>query len=379
MNENTLSLRELNRATLARQMLLSREKRTKATALRVIERLAGMQAQWPKPPYIGLWTRIEDFARDDLTRLFVRRDAVRATMMRGTIHVVSTKDYVRWRSAIQPLLTRGMRSILREHADAIDLNALVAEARAFFAEEPRTFTELREHLVKRKHQPKIPERAMGLAVRYHVPLAMVPNDAPWGFPASADFAVAESWIGKPIGTSDETEALVLRYLAAFGPATVADVQEWSGLSGLREVVERLRPKLVTFRDARKRELFDLPKAPRPDADVDAPVRFLPEFDNVILGHADRSRFIAEEHRSFVFLPGLRVLQTFLVDGMVAGTWKSERTKRAATLVVEPFGTLTKKAERDVATEGEALLRFVESDADAFDVRFAKPKKARKPS
>ena len=369
----TLTQRRLNRATLARQMLLAREKREKTTALRVIERLAGMQAQWPQPPYIGLWTRIDGFERADLARLFTRRDAVRATMMRGTIHVVSAKDYAAWRPMLQPLLTRGMRSILRGVADEIDLDGLVAEARAFFDEEPRTFTELRAHLVKRKHQPKIPERAMGLAVRYHLPLAMVPTDAARGFPSNADFAVAEKWLGKPVGKSDAPDALVLRYLAAFGPATVGDVQEWSGLAGLREVVERLRPKLVTFRDERKRELFDLPKAPRPDTDVDTPVRFLPEFDNLILAHSDRSRFIAEQHRAFVFLPGLRVLQTILVDGFVAGTWTIERVKRSATLVVEPFGALSKKVEREVAAEGDALLRFHDADAESFDVRFAKPK------
>jgi hypothetical protein len=365
----TLSLRALGRATLARQLLLAREK---TTPVRAIERLAGMQAQWPKPPYIGLWTRLQKFDASALNEQLAGRAVVRATMMRGTIHLVSAKDYLVFRPIVQPLLTRGMRSVLREHVDAIDHARMLAVARAAFDERPRTFTEMRAVLTKL--HPKINERALGYATRMQLPLVMVPTDAMWGFPGNADFAAAETWLGAKIGDDEKPHALVLRYLAAFGPASVADAQTWSGLQALRDVFESLRPKLVTFRDERGRELFDLPKAPRPSEDVAAPARFLPEFDNLILGHADRTRFIANEHKRQVFLSALRVTSTFLVDGVVAGTWKTKRVKRTATLVVEPFAALSKKTQVELGGEADALVRFAEPDADTFDVVFAKPSK-----
>ena len=166
---------------------------------------------------------------------------------------------------------------------------------------------------------------------------------------------------------------MLRYLAAFGPAAVSDAQTWSGLAGLRDVLEQLRPKLRAFRDERGRELFDLPNAPRPPEDASAPVRFLPEYDNLLLSHADRTRLLAEEHRSAIFMSNLRVLPTFLVDGFVSGTWKIEREKAAATLVLEPFEALSAKARQELTTEGNKLVRFVEDQARAFAVRFAKPR------
>jgi hypothetical protein len=165
---------------------------------------------------------------------------------------------------------------------------------------------------------------------------------------------------------------VLRYLAAFGPATAADVQAWSGLQGLRDVVAALRPKLCVLRDERGREVFDLPDAPRPTDDPEAPVRFLPEFDNLIVSRAD-ARFVADEHRSSIFLSALRVLPTFLVDGFAAGTWKSERKKAAASLILEPFAALPKKTRAALEEEGDALVRFLESDARTFEVRLAKPR------
>jgi hypothetical protein len=360
----TLTLRELNRATLARQMLLAREK---ITTVRAIERLVGLQAQLARPPFIGLWTRLKSFKRDDLIRLVQSRKVVRATLMRGTLHLMSTKDYVKLRAALQPALSAGMQSILRDRSQDLPIDKLVAAGRKYFDEEPRTFDELRDHL--RKRFPKGDERAMAYAVRMHLPLIQVPTDAEWGYPGAADFTVAESWLGEPIGSDASPHAIILRYLAAFGPATVSDAQTWSGLHGLKLPFEELRPKLQTFRDERGRELFDLPKAPRPPEDTPAPVRFLPEFDNLILSHDDRTRFVAKEHRAAVFLPALRVISTFLVDGFVAGTWKVERKKDTATLIITPFATLPRKVRDELNDEGERLVRFIERDAQKFEMHY----------
>ncbi len=368
MTATTLSTRQLNRALLARQMLLSREAGTPPGA---VERLAGLQAQLARPPFVGLWTRLEGFRRGDLLNPLHRREIVRVTAMRGTLHLMTAADYLGLRGTLQPMLSRGMQSILRERATALDIAVLEKEARAFFGGAPATFDALRDHL-KAKF-PEGDERAMAYAIRMHLPLVQVPTDAPWGFPAAADFAMAESWLGTKISMEPEpAHELVRRYLAAFGPATPGDAQAWSGLQGLREVFETLRPELITCRDERKRELFDLPDAPRPPEDAPAPVRFLPEFDNLVLAHDDRTRVIAGEHRPKVVLKNLQVRATFLADGFVAGTWKIERKKKVAVLILEPFGKLTKPALAALEKEGDALLRFVEEDAEVREVRVSVP-------
>lgn len=366
---DVLSLKALNRATLARQMLLEREA---TTARDAIARLAGLQAQVAKPPYLGLWSRLEGFRREELLDLLHRREVVRATAMRGTLHLMTADDYVAWRPALQPMLSAGMASVLRQRATELDLPSLVAAGRSFFEEQPRTFTALRAHLMER--HPDGDERAMGFAVRTHLPLVMAPNDSPWGFPADSDFTTAEVWLNRPLAQDAEaTDAdpaeLVRRYLAAFGPATVADAQTWSGLKGLKSTFEAMRGELVTFRDERKRELFDLPDAPRPSEDKAAPVRFLPEYDNLVLAHADRSRIIDEAYRPRIVTANLKVLATFLVDGRVAGTWKVTRKGKAATLVVEPFEALTPPDRDALAAEGLQALRFSEEDAQTFDLKF----------
>jgi len=377
--EKPLSRRALNRATLARQMLLRREKVKPAAA---IERLAGMQAQLARPPFIGLWSRIEGFRRDSLTRAIERREVVRATMMRGTLHLMSRGDFIRCRPALQPTLSQAMRGVFRDEADGLNVAALVAAARDYFDEAPsafaasplrrdrRTFDGLRAHL--RSRFPKLDERAMGYFVRMHLPLVQIPaSGTTWAYPAAADFAVAESWLGEKIGADDRPHALALRYLAAFGPATLRDFQTWSGVAAAPGIVEELRPKLRTFRDERGRELLDLPKAPHPDENEEAPVRFLPEFDSLLLAFADRTRVIADEHRPLIYTKNLLVPATFLVDGFAAGTWKIDRKKKLARLAVKPFGTLTKRARTSLVQEGEALLRFVEDDAPVVSVDFVK--------
>ncbi|MNR87065.1 hypothetical protein D3C72_179260 [compost metagenome] len=366
---DVLSLKALNRATLARQMLLRREA---ASALDAVARLAGLQAQVAKPPYLGLWSRLEGFRREELLDALYRREVIRATAMRGTLHVLTASDYVALRPVLQPMLSAGMASTLRARAATLDVAELVAAATAFFEEKPRTFTELRAHLMGR--YPDGDERAMGFAVRTHLPLAMVPNESTWGFPADSDFTTAAAWLGTAIAENEDPTELVRRYLAAFGPATVADAQTWSGLKGLKSTFEAMRSELVTFRDARKRELFDLPDAPRPSEETDAPVRFLPEYDNLVLAHADRSRLIAEEFRPQIVTTNLKVLATFLVDGRVAGTWKVTRKGKGATLVLEPFEAIAAPIRDALAEEGLQALRFSEEDAQTFDLKVDSPLK-----
>jgi hypothetical protein len=362
----TLSLRAKNRATLARQMLLARER---VPATHAIERLVGMQAQWPRPPFVGLFSRVDRFRREELTRLMHAKDVVRATLMRATIHVMTARDFVAFRGALAPAILRGM-SAVRKRIGSVDIDAVVEAARACFDEAPRTFESLRDVLAKR--YPKLDVRALAYAARLHLPLVMVPTHAPWGHPANADFATAESWLGRKIDAREGgAKELVVRYLAAFGPATPADAQTWSGLPGLRAVFDSLAPELVSLRDERGKELFDLPNAPRPPEDAPAPVRFLPEFDNLLLGHADRTRVVADRDRKPVYLSALRIAPTILVDGFVEGTWKIVRSKSRATLVVEPFRALKRSAKDELGAEAEALAKFMEPDAAAHEVSFAK--------
>jgi winged helix DNA-binding protein len=358
---DTLTRRRLNRATLARQLLLARER---VSTVEAVERLCGMQAQEAKPPFVGLWTRVDGFRREDLHAALHERAVVRAMAMRATLHLMSAEDYRAHRNALQPVMTQAMR-VLRERADGLDLEKLLPVARTLLGQQPRTFAELRALL--QEEFPNVNERALGYAVRTQLPLVMVPTKDRWAFPSVADFTLAETWLDAPVSDDAAPDALVLRYLAAFGPATAADVQTWSGLTGVGRVLKALRPRLRVFQDERGRELFDLPAAPRPDEDVAAPPRFLPEFDNLVLSHADRTRVLADEHRGLVVTKNLRVRAAFLVDGFVGGTWDVNRTRKAATLRLAPFHALPHRAVSELAEEGEALLRFAEPDAETFAV------------
>jgi hypothetical protein len=360
-----LTARALNRALLARQMLLDRHV---VSAVDAVAKLVAMQAQVARPPFVGLWTRLRDFDRAELSGALHDRRIVRVTSLRGTLHLMTTADYAAMRGALHGMLTRGMQSILRGRAATFDLPAIEAEGRRFFTK-PATFDALRDHLLQKFAGQD--ERAMAYAIRMHVPLVQVPTDAKWAYPAAADFAVADGWLSKKISTAVASpDTLVRRYLAAFGPATPADAQAWSGLQGLRDVFESMRSSLVTFRDARNRELFDVPDAPRPPEDADAPVRFVPDFDNLVLAHDDRSRIVADAHRARVTLKNLQVRATFLVDGMVAGTWRSERKRKTAVLVLEPFGAVTRRVRAALEEEGDTLLSFLEDDATEHDMKWA---------
>ncbi|MDX6683629.1 MAG: hypothetical protein QOG94_3668 [Solirubrobacteraceae bacterium] len=360
----TLTRAQLNRATLARQLLLEREP---MSAVAAVERLAGMQAQEPKHPFVGLWTRLEGFDREQLLRALTDREVVRATLMRSTLHLMSAADYAAVRMALQPSTSVALR-VLGARSQGLDLDAVLPAAAELLRDAPLTFDEIRASLQERF--PDVNDRALGYAVRTLVPLVMVPgSDERWGFARVARFTPAERWLGEPLAPENR-EALVTRYLRAFGPASAKDAQVWSGVGGLKAVLGGMRERLDVFADERGRELFDLPDAPRPDADVPAPVRLLGEFDNLVLAHDDRTRVIADEHRPLVTTKNLRVKATFLVDGAVAGTWSVAVKRRLATLELAPFGRLAKRARTQLEREGEALLRFVEPDAKGWDVRVA---------
>ena len=362
-----LGPRELNRATLERQMLLRRRKLSAAEA---IEHLVGMQAQAPAPPYVGLWTRLEDFHPDDLARLILERRAVRIALMRNTVHLVSSRDCLALRRLMQPVFDRTLYSTRanRANLEGVDIEALVAAGRALLEERPRTAKELGELL-----QERWPERdpaSLARAIRHLVPLIQVPPRGLWGKSGPAAHTTAEAWLGRPLDPAPSLEETILRYLGAFGPATVKDVQTWSGLTRLGEVIERLRPHLRIFRDERGKELFDVPDAPMPDPDTPAPPRFLPEFDNLILSHADRTRVIAEEYRKAIASKNGMVPASVLVDGFVRGTWKTERSRGKATLEIKPFEPLTRENRHALVEEGERLIRF--TDAEPYEIRFAEP-------
>ena len=366
-----LGLRALNRATLERQMLLGRRK---LPAVKAIEHLVGMQAQAPYPPYVGLWTRLEDFRPDDLARLIEERRAVRIALMRNTVHLVSARDCLRLRPLMQPVIERGLRASRddRTGLEELDLAALVAAGRALLEERPRTARELGELL--RERWPDRDPASLARAIRHAVPLVQVPPRGVWRKGGPAAHATAEAWLGCPLDPAPSSEEMVLRYLGAFGPASVKDAQTWSGLTRLGEVFERLRPRLLAFRDERGRELFDLPGAPRPDPETLAPPRFLPEFDNLILSHADRARVIADDHRRAIASKNGMVPATVLVDGFVRGTWKTKRTGGKATLAIEPFEPLPKEDRDALAEEGEKLLRFLAEPegAGTLEIRFSEP-------
>jgi hypothetical protein len=367
-----LEQRALNRALLGRQLLL---RRAGMTPLEAVAHLAGMQAQAPNAPYVGLWTRLEGFRPAELARLMTDRAVVRTHLMRNTVHLVTARDCLSVGDLFRPLYERRFASSpFAPKLAGVDLPALADAGRALLAEGPHTRAELGDLLAER--WPGRERASLAYAVTHSVPTVQVPPRGIWGSAGPAAFTTTEAWLGAPPapGTRDVLDRMVLRYLAAFGPATVRDAQTWSGLTRLGEVADRLRPRLRTFRDGDGRELIDLPDAPIPDQDTPAPPRFLPEYDNVLLSHADRSRVIPVS-RSVPLPPGPGGSSgTVLVDGLWQATWKITRTPEsgAAVLRVEPFGHLSRGEAAAVAEEGARLLCFVAEDADDHDVHIARP-------
>jgi hypothetical protein len=372
MAAEVLSLRALNRALLARQMLLAPAPLPSGPdrgqrVLDTVEHLAGLQAQAPFPPYYGLWCRLAGFRPEDLAGLLVSRQVVRIALMRGTIHLVSARDCLLLRPLVQPVFDRALVNLFGRDFAGIDTAALARAGRALVEDEPRTFSELGTLLSAR--WPGYSPGSLAQGVRALVPLVQVPPRAVWGAAGQARHTSAEAWLGRPLDAAPAAEAIVRRYLAAFGPASVADAQAWSGLTRLGEVFARLRPGLRTFRDEQGRELFDLPDAPRPGPDVPAPVRLVAEFDNLVLSHADRTRVISDGGRQRMFTPNGIFPGTVLVDGFVAGMWRMARAKGAAAVTVEPFGELPARDREAVEAEAVRLLEFAAPQGARREVRF----------
>ncbi|MGH3715314.1 MAG: winged helix DNA-binding domain-containing protein [Micromonosporaceae bacterium] len=356
----TLSSRQLNRSLLARQLLLERTEMEVADALTA---LAGMQAQVPQAPYVGLWSRLADFDPVRLSTLIADRQAVRGVLMRGTIHLVTAEDYREFWPLVRPVMERDVagNTLYGQHRVAgLDLDVVLATGRRLVEERPRSAAELRDLLAP--HWPDREPPALAYAVRQLLPLVQVPPRGLWRGSGQPMFTTIEAWTGSGVSGEPAPDRMVLRYLAGFGPASVADVQAWCGLTRLREVVERL--PLRTFRGERGNTLYDLPDAPRPDPDTPAPVRFLAEFDNTCFSHADRTRVVPDV--GYVRRAYNRGM--VLVDGLASGAWKLQRQKRTAELHVECFTPLAPQPRDDVAREAAALLRFLAGDADSHEVR-----------
>jgi hypothetical protein len=357
-----LSIRALNRATLARQFLLER---AGVPALDAVTHLGGLQAQEPQEPFIGLWSRLRDFDPAALGDLMTGRQVVRTHLMRRTVHLLTADDALAWRARHETMLLQRVLGVYRGDLDGIDLAELAAAGRAVLDDgQPRTLGEMGRELAGR--WPATPPRVLGeTVIGALVPVVQLPPRGLWRTKEGARYATYSAWLGReiappaPDGSDPVGVALLRRYLAAYGPAATADLRAWSGLAGLPAAVSAIRAELVTFRDERGRELLDLPGAPRPGEDTPAPVRFLPAFDNAILGYDDRSRIIDTEHRG-LSVAGERVV---LLDGRVAATW----TVDAGTVTVTPLGRFSRADHTAVAEEGQTMASFL-SDNESDRVR-----------
>ncbi len=343
---DVLSQRGLNRATLARQYLLER---APVPAIDAIENLAGMQSQAPLAPYVGLWSRLQQFAPDELSALTEQRQVVRLHLMRNTVHLVSARDCLDWRALFHPLHAAQFSAHFRAGTEGVDRAALLRHAERLLAEQPRTRAELGKLLAE--HWPAANPSTLAYAATHHIALCQVPPRGIWGKNGPAAWAPVESWLGAPLRPVP-VDALVQRYLGAFGPAGVADIQMWSGLTRLREVAERL--PLRTFRGESGQVLYELPGAPRPAVDMPAPPRFLPEYDNLLLAHKDRTRLIPG-NRPVPLPPGNGATAgTFLIDGMWQGTWQLQDQ----TLHIQPFTELRRADHHALLAEAAQLCAFV---------------------
>jgi hypothetical protein len=350
-----LDRRALNRALLARQMLLRPVRLSAASA---IERLVGMQAQAPSLPYVGLWARLQGFQPDELSRLVQSRRAVRTTIMRNTIHLVTARDALRLKPLFQPLHERGFfrGSPWGRNLKTMNPDALLAAGREIMGERPHTIAELARLLA-----PRFPDHdALSLAygVRYLLPMVFATPRGIWQAAGPVSLTTVEAWLDRSAGPAITPDELVLRYLGAFGPASPADMRAWSGLA-MRPAFERMRPGLRIFRDEHGIELFDLPRAPRPAAATPVPVRLLPDYDNILLAHADRTRIMAPGQHLGLFSSNGVMKGSLLVDGFIRAGWRPIADQGGTTLVVTPFDEPIRRQDHaPVTEEGLRLLAFL---------------------
>ncbi|WP_168200889.1 winged helix DNA-binding domain-containing protein [Allokutzneria sp. NRRL B-24872] len=359
-----MTSRALNRASLARQLLLDR---ADVPVLDAVAHLGGLQAQEPQEPFIGLWSRLRDFDPAALDELLIGRQVVRTHLMRRTVHLVTSADVLAWRSRHDAMLKQKVLGVYRRELDGVDLAELAAAGRAVLADgQARSMSDLARAVEDRWPEPGV--RALGeMLIAALIPTAQTPPRGLWRTKGGVRNIPLASWLGRevdapaPEGTDPVGAELVRRYLAAYGPATTADLRAWSGVAGLPAAVKAVREELVSFRDERGRELLDLPDAPRPDEDTPAPVRFLPAFDNALLGYDDRTRIVDDAHRN-LSIAGERVV---LVDGRVSATWTVDEDE----VIVFPLRDLTRAERTDVVDEGRELASFM-SDKASTSARIA---------
>ncbi|GAC1487676.1 MAG: winged helix DNA-binding domain-containing protein [Candidatus Limnocylindrales bacterium] len=363
-----LTDRALGRALLERQLLLKRAPLSAETA---IARLAGLQAQWSPAPYIGLWSRLARFAIADLEGALEDHTVVKATVMRGTLHLLSAAEF-----PLYAVATAAARSDLWRNPkleDGIDLEGLEVRLRRYTATTPRSFDELAAFIDHAAPGDRDRQRYLIRRLVFNRgAMVHTPPSGTWRHYRTGGYVAGRSWVAgwhEP-SVTDATDHVVKRHLGAFGPATVDDVGSWSSIRTplIRESLARLAG-ITRFRDERGRELFDLARSPRPDPETPAPVRFLPKWDSTLLAYAapERVRILPETHRKAVIMKNGDVLQTILVDGVVAGTWTTAVTRREAVLTIAPFAKLARADRVALAEEGERLVRFVEAEAERHGV------------
>ncbi|MDG4789666.1 winged helix DNA-binding domain-containing protein [Micromonospora sp. WMMD1102] len=358
-----LGPRVLGRAALDRQLLL---RRAELPVVPAVERLLGLNAQSPNLPYLALWNRLRGFTVAELTRAVEDRTLVRSTLMRATQHLLSVPDFRLVRPALTGLLRRVQRNAFGTRTAGLDLDALVAQTRRLLAD-GRVLTRPALGRQLALAWPEYDPTALGWTAQYLEPVLHPAPSGTWNTYGATPFASSD-WTGVTReATAEGLRELVRRYLAAFGPATVADARAWSGVAGLREVFAGLRPELRVYADESGRELFDLPDRPLPPADLPAPVRLLPEFDAPLLAYADRSRIMTDQERRQVCV-GAAVAATVLVDGTVAAMWSTSRTDGAAVLTVRPLRRLTPVEYTEIEAEADRLLAFTDPDAASRQVR-----------
>lgn len=367
VSSDVLSQRALNRATLERQHLL---RRSTMPPLEAVDHLVGLQAQEPPDPYTALWSRLEGFEPGQLGQLILDRKVVRIVVMRTTIHLVTAADALGLRPLFQPILAKELtqHQDYRRPLEGLDLAPVLDYARELLADEPRTPAQFRKAFAEKF--PELHAAALAYACRNHLALVQLPPRGVWGQAGQVRYDSVENWLGRPVTAAPSIDDAVLRYLAAFGPSATADVTTWSALTGMREVMDRLRPKLRTFRDERGRELFDLPDAPRPDPETPAPARFLPEYDNLLLSHADRSRFVSDDDRKRLGAAAERGGGVLYDSGMV-GVWRTDRDKETGQVALTVYHrqSLAPTVRDEVEGEAHRLLELIAADAESFTVRF----------
>jgi hypothetical protein len=357
-----LSTRALNRATLARQMLLERSDRGIVDS---VEFLGGLQAQQSNDPYIGLWSRLQGFRHENLTALIVDKTLNRGTTMRGTLHLHTADDFLGFRALVQPFLDAQWKSnFLRRFGDENQKRVLKAGVK-LLAKGPMTAGALGKAL--KEKFPGAEPLALASLVQSHEVLVQVPPTRIWGNNSAPLSAHVENWLPPPYKRPLSRKDLVRRYLAAYGPASVNDMAIWCRLTKLGESFKAIADELVVFEGDDGRVLYDLIDAPRPPEDTPAPIRFLPLYDNVYLGYDKRRRMLSEATAHLMnmftaFKPAV------LIDGTVNGGWSIEAKKGAAVIEIETYRKLVKRETRELETEGLALLKFMQPEAKSWDVR-----------